>query len=206
VAARQLPGLGPDTLIPKLQPRALAGLQIGAEEGFVLSRVDGRTSIGQIMLLVPFDVERTVAIVQRLRALGAIELAGAEPLPNEPSAPAKMPMAPLPQPPPAKVTAPPPTVPASTTNAAPPATISGLDITVEQARRIEEYFATLGTRDAWALLGLTPGADKKEIKRAYFKLSKEFHPDRYFGRNIGPYKDQLNRIFQTIKSAFEELS
>lgn len=31
--------------------------------------------------------------------------------------------------------------------------------------------------DAFLLLGLRPGASKKEIKRAYRKLAKSIHPD-----------------------------
>ena len=49
-------------------------------------------------------------------------------------------------------------------------------------------------------------ADVKAVKRAYFKLSKEFHPDRYFGRELGDYRDKLTKIFQAIKAAFELLS
>jgi len=49
-------------------------------------------------------------------------------------------------------------------------------------------------------------ADTREIKRAYFRLSKEFHPDRYFGRELGPYADRLSKIFQAVKAAFELLS
>ncbi len=49
-------------------------------------------------------------------------------------------------------------------------------------------------------------ADKKAIKRAYFKLSKELHPDRFFGKNIGPYRERLSKIFQSVKAAYELLS
>jgi len=34
-----------------------------------------------------------------------------------------------------------------------------------------------GERDAWAVLGLSPGASRAEIKRAYRRLSRLFHPD-----------------------------
>jgi DnaJ-class molecular chaperone len=82
----------------------------------------------------------------------------------------------------------------------------GLELTEVQARRIDDFFAALERRDAFDLLEVSRAADKKEIKRAYFKLSKEFHPDRFFGKNIGPYRERLSKIFQSIKSAFELLS
>jgi len=33
--------------------------------------------------------------------------------------------------------------------------------------------------DPFVVLGIAPGADKEEIRRAYFALAKNYHPDRY---------------------------
>ena len=52
-------GLGPGTLIPQRGKLALKDPEIlrtlAEREGFVLSRVDGQTSLEEICLLVPFD-------------------------------------------------------------------------------------------------------------------------------------------------------
>ena len=187
---RTFQGLGPDSLVPRLKPSALAGLKLGADEGFVLSRVDGKLTVGQICLLVPFDAEVTATILGQLLRLGALEIPGAEipePLPKlQPETPAT------------PVTVPPPSGRQTM--------MDGLELTVDQARRIDEFFASLSTRDAFELLEITRTADKKEIKRAYFKMSKELHPDRFFGKNIGPYKERLSKIFQSVKAAYELLS
>ena len=187
---RTFQGLGPDSLVPRLKPSALAGLKLGADEGFVLSRVDGKLTVGQICLLVPFDAEVTATILGQLLRQGALEIPGAEipePLPKlQPETPAT------------PVTAPPPSGGQTM--------MDGLELTVDQARRIDEFFASLSTRDAFELLEITRTADKKEIKRAYFKMSKELHPDRYFGKNIGPYKERLSKIFQSVKAAYELLN
>jgi hypothetical protein len=190
--ARTFQGLGPDTLVPKLRPSALAELNLGADEGFVLSRVDGRLTVGQICLLVPFDAEVTATILGQLAKVGALEIPGAE----------------IPEPLPAlKPAAPVAPVAGTRAPTAGHATMmEGLDLTVEQARRIDDFFASLATRDAFELLEVSRTADKKEIKRAYFKMSKELHPDRFFGKNIGPYKDRLSKIFQSVKAAYELLS
>ncbi|HXU73072.1 MAG TPA: J domain-containing protein [Polyangia bacterium] len=198
---RTFPGLGPDTLVPVPKPSALAGLKLGAEEGFVLSRVDGRLTVGQICLLVPFDAEVTATILGQLARVGAVDIPGAV-------------LAPAVAPPPAVIVPPAPTVTAPA--AAPqmkeappkasPEMAAGVDLTADQARRIDEFFSSLQTRDAFELLEITRHADKKEIKRAYFKLSKELHPDRFFGKSIGPYKERLSKIFQSIKAAYELLS
>ncbi|HEX6837944.1 MAG TPA: hypothetical protein VF334_15305, partial [Polyangia bacterium] len=147
---RTFQGLGPDSLVPKPKPSALAGLKLGAEEGFVLSRVDGRLTVGQICLLVPFDAEVTATILGQLMRVGAVDIPGAV----------------VPEPPPATPVAEPPRprsqTPAPTAGAASPPMIDGLELTVEQARRIDEFFDSLSTRDAFELLEVTRTADKKE--------------------------------------------
>jgi DnaJ-domain-containing protein 1 len=206
---RTFPGLGPDTLVPVLKPSALAGLKLGAEEGFVLSRVDGRLTVGQICLLVPFDADVTATILTELFRMGALDIPGAQ--------------RPPPQPVPVPVPVPVPDAPApkGTTVATPSGTsgtgtgtgtgtgnrmVEGLDLTVDQAARIDAFFTSLSTRDAFELLEISRTADKKEVKRAYFKMSKELHPDRFFGKNIGPYRERLSKIFQSVKAAYELLS
>jgi hypothetical protein len=95
--------------------------------------------------------------------------------------------------------------PAAQRPAAAPETLAGLDVTAEQAQRIDQMFATLETKDAFELLEVTRAADKRALKRAYFRLSKEFHPDRFFGKNLGPYRERLSKIFLAVKTAFEIL-
>lgn len=82
---------------------------------------------------------------------------------------------------------------------------TSLDIGVEVQRRILEFESML-SRPYHELLGVPVGADAKTVKRAYFKLSKEFHPDRYFRRQIGPYGVRLERIFKKVLEAHEILS
>jgi len=81
----------------------------------------------------------------------------------------------------------------------------GIDLTREEQRRILEFEASLD-RPYHALLGVDRDADSKAIKRAYFALSKEFHPDRYFRREIGGFALRLDRIFKKVVEAYELLS
>jgi len=80
-----------------------------------------------------------------------------------------------------------------------------IDLSPEQQRRILEFEASLD-RSYHALLGVDRDADAKAIKRAYFALSKEFHPDRYFRRNVGSFAQRLDRIFKKVVEAYELLS
>jgi hypothetical protein len=193
VAAKTYAGLGADTLVPRLKPTAMSALKLDAVEGFVLSRVDGRSTVAQICLLVPFEPARTAAILAQLTRAGAIEIPGSEVVPE----PIALPGPPAPQP---------EDVGQGARQRVVTPVVEGLELSVEQARRIDELFLGLAERDAFELLEIGHGADKKEIKRAYFRLSKEFHPDRFFNKNIGPYKERLSKIFQSVKAAFELLS
>jgi curved DNA-binding protein CbpA len=82
---------------------------------------------------------------------------------------------------------------------------AGLDLSIELQQRILEFDASL-ERSYHDLLGIGRGADNREIKLAYFRLSKEYHPDRYFRRNIGSYSPRLDRIFKKLSEAYELLS
>ncbi len=80
-----------------------------------------------------------------------------------------------------------------------------LEIGLDVQRRILQYEANLGL-PYHELLGVEKGAQPKLVKRAYFKLSKEFHPDRYFRKEIGEYGERLDRIFKKVLEAHEILS
>jgi hypothetical protein len=207
----------PSSACPRLAKGPLSA-KLGPEEGFVLSRVDGQTTFGAICSLVPFEPTLTISILKRLWLEGAIEVPGLD----RPRQPPKAPSAAVPpqSSAPPQASASPAARPSGTAvpKAAPPAGTSGtqtptagkvppgVELTAEQVRRIDQYYMTLEQKDAYALLELGRAADKREVKRAYFKLSKEFHPDRYFGKELGDYRARLTKIFQAIKSAFELLS
>jgi curved DNA-binding protein CbpA len=82
---------------------------------------------------------------------------------------------------------------------------AGIDLTREEQRRILEFEASLD-RPYHTLLGLDRDADAKAIKRAYFALSKEFHPDRHFRSELGGFALRIDRIFKKIVEAYELLS
>ena len=93
--------------------------------------------------------------------------------------------------------------------AAPPEDALGLDprldLSLELQRRVLDFEAHL-ERPYHELLGVAADADPRTIKRAFFALSKQFHPDRYFRRNVGCFGPRLERIFKRIALAYEMLS
>jgi hypothetical protein len=200
MARKIFEGLGPGSLIPHRGSLPLADPRIGPEEGFVLSRIDGHTSLEEVLLLVPFEEQVAMVILRKLWEIGAIDVPGVarvlppQMLEHKPDPIPQITVEKKPQPP-AK-----PKVPSEDEKSA------DKGISAEQEKRINEVFAALEHRNAFELLEIAREADAKELKRAYFKLSKEFHPDRFYGKEIGDYKKKLSAIFQAIKAAFELLS
>jgi DnaJ-class molecular chaperone len=58
-----------------------------------------------------------------------------------------------------------------------------------------------GERDPWTVLGLAPGAPRSEVKRAYRRLSRIFHPDAA----QGAAPDDGER-FRELRAAYQELT
>jgi hypothetical protein len=73
-------------------------------------------------------------------------------------------------------------------------------------RRILAMARLADGRDPWALLGVSAGSDPRILKRAYFKLSKEIHPDRYYGQRLGSFTDRLPFVFEAMSRAYARLT
>lgn len=86
-----------------------------------------------------------------------------------------------------------------------PGVDESLDLSVEQQEEFLEFAKGLG-RPYHEILGTPVDADTREIKKAYFQLSKRFHPDRYFRRNTGPFGDLIEVCFKRLLEAYELLS
>ena len=59
--------------------------------------------------------------------------------------------------------------------------------------------------DYYAILGLEKSAGDSEIRKAYFKKSKEYHPDKHSNEN-DELKEDFSRKFKLAKEAYELLS
>src|SRR5215207_8734330 len=63
--------------------------QVGPDEYFVLSRIDGTQTIRDILLATGLPVERGIAIVTKLRSIGALLLPGEASAPAPAAAPSR---------------------------------------------------------------------------------------------------------------------
>ncbi len=76
----------------------------------------------------------------------------------------------------------------------------------EHRRYLDDLYARLDEMTAYEMLGVGREADDAEIKRAYFKLVRIIHPDRYYKKNLGPYRPKLEAVFARLKKVYETLS
>jgi hypothetical protein len=75
----------------------------------------------------------------------------------------------------------------------------------EVKARIVRLHRRIRQLSAFDLLGLDPGADDNTLRRAFGTASKELHPDRYFGKNLGSFKAKLAAIFSRLSEAVQEI-
>ncbi len=146
-------------------------------EGFLLSRIDGHTPWAVLREIGGLPPAQVDAALARWVESGLVLF--------EPEKPA-----------------PAPALDATEADAIDPS----LEIEVALQREILAFEARLAHATHHEILGVAPGGDPREIKRSYFRLSKRFHPDRYFRRRIGDYATRLDRIFRYVALAYELLS
>ncbi|MDB4987203.1 MAG: Basic proline-rich protein precursor [Myxococcaceae bacterium] len=81
-----------------------------------------------------------------------------------------------------------------------------VDLVPERRKQILDAFYGLPQLNYYGVLGVREGADKKDIRAAYFSLSKAFHPDSMFRKELGSYKAKMTTVFQALTEAYETLS
>lgn len=83
---------------------------------------------------------------------------------------------------------------------------SGAPLSESERQKIDEAFSRLGEQDYYEILGVSRDEDRGQIKKAYYQTSKVFHPDRFFRRPLGTYKEKLEILFDVITKAYNTLS
>jgi curved DNA-binding protein CbpA len=148
----------------------------------LLSRIDGERSEAELAALTGQGLAAVKEGIARLVALGAVLVDSAQ-SPQQRSGP------PMSGPAPA----------AKRTSDAP----VGLD--PEHQRRINDLFERLETIDFYTLLGIKQDSDIKAIKKAYYASAPAFHPDRFFGKDLGPFKPKMEAVFGRFTIAYDTL-
>jgi hypothetical protein len=220
---------------PRLNPVLdLSQLKLTPTEGFILSRIDGHASYQEVCRMSSLGREETLAILRKLKTekiiLGPDD---STPSPvSPPQTPHRTMRTPSPDrrshtPPPVVVTdkmlrqaqertgvktEETPTEPSSVLERLddggpvdPSDLVEGPDLPEETKKRILRLHRRMRKLAPHDLLGVAPDADGAAIKRAFAAASKELHPDRYFGKNLGSFREKLAKIFARLSEAVQEL-
>lgn len=81
-----------------------------------------------------------------------------------------------------------------------------VDLTEERKKEILDLEISLETKNHFDLLGVKPSADTKQIREAFYELSRKFHPDRYFKKNIGSYRARIEHVYRRLTAVHELLA
>lgn len=73
-------------------------------------------------------------------------------------------------------------------------------------RRVQRVYAVLDELDYYQLLGIDQNATPEQLKTAYFELSLEFHPDRFFLLRSGDIKEKIYAVFRRVTEAYGVLN
>jgi curved DNA-binding protein CbpA len=159
-------------------------LPIGPTEAFVLSRIDGLSSLSDIAGATGLTPEEARSIVDRLVTLGAAEFRSRV-----------APVAPSTQRSGAH------SIPLGLQNQSQGTS----ELSFAQQERILDLDQRRSSLDHYELLGVSSAADTRAIRAAYYELVHVYHPDRYFGKQLGSYAGPLLRVFGAFTEAYEVL-
>lgn len=82
-------------------------------------------------------------------------------------------------------------------------------LTGQEGARREKLAATLAAMrglDYFELLGVKQDATREDIKRAYFALAKEYHPDKHFSSASTETRALAQQIYDLISAAHDQLT
>jgi curved DNA-binding protein CbpA len=79
------------------------------------------------------------------------------------------------------------------------------DLPEDVVRRLDALYERLATIDHYTLLGLSRTATRAQVRQAFLAMAPQFHPDKYFGRTLGPYAAKMQRVFAQLSVAHDTL-
>jgi curved DNA-binding protein CbpA len=192
-------------------------IALSPTDGFVLSRVDGTSSAREILQMIPLPEEEVQKSLFGLLCTGIIEYPpeGAKKAPSAKAGPARPVGTPVSRDPAQAPATPPPAaapgVPqsaapqasrATSSAGAPPATSPAIE---SRRQEIRDAYEGLKTLNYFEVLGIARTANEQQVKEAYFRLARRFHPDSHHDATLSDLGDMLEAVFIRLGEANETL-
>lgn len=211
--------------VPDIDPQSL-DTQPSREEFFLLSRVDGSMTVGQLCKTSGLGTDKTIECLRKLHQYGLVNLGEDQPVVDSSDTTAS------------------PTEPqhsrdesssassddgqSDNTDRAPadlgevirtrfPVAVDDfafdqqlLEQSVELGddfkREVLFVYEQLEDVNHYELLGVDSEAGRRDLRKAYFRMSKRYHPDRFYQKILGDYESMIEAIFQRVTSAYQTLT
>ena len=78
-----------------------------------------------------------------------------------------------------------------------------MDYTEEQFwPQLMQLSQTIDGLDYYQILNLTQQADERQIRTAYYQMSRALHPDKFYNINNPPLRAAVNKIFKRVTEAY----
>lgn len=158
-------------------------VHLSAQEAFLLSRVDGRTTGEQLRRLVPWSEGEFLRALAGLVAAGLVELSV-----TAPAAPVRLAVA---------------------RDEPEPLLEEAIVFEPHQAaehQRVLKLAGEIERQHYYRRLGLSPGATQDQIHERFRELARMYHPDRASEPHLRTLRSELARIFNALKDAHDTLS
>ena len=76
----------------------------------------------------------------------------------------------------------------------------------ERKKEVLDLERDLERKNHFEVLGLAAGASPEDVKKAFYELSRKFHPDRYYNKNLGSFRSRIEGLFKRISEAHRTLT
>lgn len=204
--------MGAEVFGPQDVPRTVAlgdlrGVSLSAEEGYLLSRIDGRLTVSKLVSLVGWPTEKTHALLETLLRKHVVNFDNPEihervfgKSSDEPKIVVVSPQVP------GEKAAPEPANPAA--SSIDPATIEKVpDLDEERCVQILVWEKqVMEATTVYEAFGVPEGADVRSVKRRYREMALHFHPDRFFRKEIGGYRARIDAAWARVQEAYDILT
>lgn len=79
-------------------------------------------------------------------------------------------------------------------------------LTLEHKKETLFLSGAMGDLDHFEFFGIEPTDERKALKKAYFAFSRRFHPDTVFRREVGDYKPLIETVFKRGTEIYDALN